>query len=70
MLANIRAAEGSAILTVDMIEQQRRLLQCMSPLVALFGHVTMSDLSPQSDPKRTLLVNDFDMLQKALLCYS
>jgi hypothetical protein len=38
--------------------------------MALFGHVTMSDLSPQSDPKRTLLVNDFDMLQKALLCYS
>jgi hypothetical protein len=31
------------------------LLQCMSPHLAPFGHVTMSDLSPQSDPKRTLL---------------
>jgi hypothetical protein len=26
-----------------------------SRLLALSGHVTMSDLSPQSDPKRTLL---------------
>src|ERR1700730_9174999 len=32
-----------------------RALRCMSPFVALFGHVTMSDLSPQRDPKRTLL---------------
>jgi hypothetical protein len=33
----------------------RYLLHCMSPVVALFGHLTTSDLSPQSDPKRTLL---------------
>jgi hypothetical protein len=32
-----------------------RLLRRIKPLMALFGHVTMCDLSPQSDPKRTLL---------------
>jgi hypothetical protein len=31
------------------------LLRCMSPLVALLGPREMSDLSPQSETKRTLI---------------
>ena len=32
-----------------------RLLQCMSPFLALLGPPETSDLSPQSGPKRTLI---------------
>jgi hypothetical protein len=34
------------------------LLRCMSPEVALLGPFVMSDLSPQSGPKRTLMNPD------------
>ena len=33
-----------------------RMLRCMSPVLALLGPREMSDLSPQSGPKRTLMI--------------
>jgi hypothetical protein len=35
--------------------KQRYLLRCMSRLLALFGPPNMSDLSQQSEAKRTLI---------------
>jgi hypothetical protein len=35
------------------------LLHCMSPDLALLGPRDMSDLSPQSEPKRTLIRSRF-----------